>query len=390
MKAIINGKVLLENGEFRNLALLFDRKIRALCSREEALAGAEEVIDASGAYVSPGFVDLHVHGYMGIDVSDGEMEGIRTMAAELVKNGVTAFLPTTMTLPWAQLEKVFDHLRLLKTESERADFNGAQILGGHAEGPFISPEKKGAQDGGAILPPDADRVLPYRDILRVMTYAPERPGAAAFARKILRESGIVLSIGHTAADFKTCMEALGLGVDHFTHTFNAMSPMHHREPGTVGAALCSDAYTELIADTFHVHPALFPLLMKAKGDRLCLITDCLPAGGLPDGEYTLGGRAFSLRGIQCRLPDGTIAGSVLRMNEAVRNLRDYASVPVWEAVRAASLVPARAIRADREKGSLKVGKDADIVLMDRDMRVVETYVRGRRVYRAGENNGGKD
>ena len=387
MKAIINGRVILENGEAPGLAVLFDRKIRALCGREEALSLAEEgveIIDADGAYVSPGLIDVHIHGYMGRDVSDGEMDGVRRMAAELVKNGVTAFLPTTMTVSWDLLEKVFGQLRLLKTESERADFNGAQILGCHAEGPFINPVRKGAQDADNILPPDADRVLPYGDIIRMMTFAPEMPGAMAFTRRIARESRIVLSIGHTDAGFKTCMEAVGLGADHFTHTFNAMTPLHHRDPGTAGAALYSDAYAELIADTFHVDPALFSVMYKVKGDRLCLITDCLPAGGLADGEYTLGGRPFSLHGIQCRLPDGTIAGSVLKMNEAVRNLKTHASLAAWEAVRAGSLVPARSVRADGEKGSLKAGKDADIVLMDRDFNVLATFVRGRKVYDAGK------
>ncbi len=383
MIAMTGGRIILEDREVTGSALLFDERIRGLCSEAEAARLADRVIDVRGAWISPGLIDVHIHGFRGDDVSDADPDGIRRMAASLLENGVTSFLPTTMTVGWPTLEKVFCVLRALKEESGEKDFAGAQILGCHAEGPFINPIRKGAQAEENILPPDAEKILPWKDVIRMITYAPEMPGGIEFTRTLRANSDIVLSIGHTDADFDTAMAAVHAGADHFTHTFNAMTPIVHRAPGVVGAALYSDAWCELIADAFHVDKALFSVMYRVKGDRLCLITDCLRAGGLQDGEYTLGGQAFYLKGIQCRLKDGTIAGSVLRMNQAVRLFREHAHVSTWEAVRAASLSPARSVRADGCKGSLAVGKDADIAVMDGDMNVLETWVRGVKKYSAG-------
>ena len=377
MKAIINGRILLPDREVTGQALLFDETIREL----SAHTGSAEIIDAQGAYVAPGLVDVHTHGYLGADVSDADPEGVRTMARGFLENGVTSFLPTTMTVDFAILERVFAQLRTLMRESTGADFDGAQVLGCHAEGPFINPKKKGAQAESAILPPDAALMLPYADVIRVITFAPEMPGAEAFIRTMREKTDIALSIGHTNATFREAMDAIALGASRTTHTFNAMTPLQHREPGVVGAALASDVYAELIADTFHVDKGLYPLMRKAKGERLVLITDSVRATGMPDGEYTLGGQGFTLRGIECRMADGTIAGSVLRLNRAVRNYRDYAGVPLYVAVRAASLSAAESAGLAARKGSLTPGKDADIILMDDDCRVKRTIVRGRTKYR---------
>ena len=377
MKAIINGRILLPDREVTGQALLFDETIREL----SAHTGSAEIIDAQGAYVAPGLVDVHTHGYLGADVSDADPEGVRTMARGFLENGVTSFLPTTMTVDFAILERVFAQLRTLMRESAGADFDGAQVLGCHAEGPFINPKKKGAQAESAILPPDAARMLPYADVIRVITFAPEMPGAEAFIRTMREKTDIALSIGHTNATFREAMDAIDLGASRTTHTFNAMTPLQHREPGVVGAALASDVYTELIADTFHVDKGLYPLMRKAKGERLVLITDSVRATGMPDGEYTLGGQGFTLRGIECRMADGTIAGSVLRLNRAVRNYRDYAGVPLYAGVRAASLSAAESAGLAARKGSLTPGKDADIILMDDNCRVKRTIVRGITKYR---------
>ncbi len=382
MKAIINGKIILEDRQVMDGALLFDRKIAGIVSRDEAERLADEVIDARGLYVSPGFIDVHIHGFAGEDASDGDAAGLRKMAGALTENGVTSFLPTTMTIPWPEIEKALDTIRGLMRESASEDYTGAVPLGCHLEGPFIDPEKKGAQRGDCVLRPDADKVLRHADVIRLLTYAPEMDEGFRFTRRIKEESDIVLSVGHTSADLETALEAVHLGADHFTHTFNAMTPLKHRDPGVVGAALMTDAYTELIADTFHVHPAIFGVMARVKGDRLVLITDCLRAGGLTDGEYGLGGQKFFVKGIRCTLEDGTIAGSVLRMNVGVRNLRDHASLPMWQAVRAASLSPARSVRADASKGSLKAGKDADIILFDEDIDIKQVYIGGRLVRRA--------
>lgn len=382
IKAIINGTILLPDAEITGRALLFDEKILGIADVDIARAQADEVIDARGLTVAPGLVDVHIHGYLGADTSDADKDGVRKMARGILANGVTSFLPTTMTVGWDILEEVFGQLRALKTESEQAGFDGAQILGCHAEGPFINPAKKGAQAGECILPPDANKVLPYKDMIKLLTFAPEMPGGMAFAREIRLNSDIRLSIGHTDATFEQAIECLENGADHITHTFNAMTALNHRAPGVVGAALSSDAYSELIADTFHVNKGLFKMFQRIKGDRLVLITDCTRAGGLADGEYTLGGQPIFVKGIECRLADGTIAGSVLKLNNAVRNLRDNAGITLREAVNAASLNAARSIGVDDKKGSLTVGKDADIILIDENCAVHSTFVRGQRLYTA--------
>lgn len=376
MKAIVNGRILLPEAEIRGKALLYSDKIIGIVDEEAARAQADEMIDAQGRYVSPGLVDVHIHGYLGADTSDAEPDGVRKMARGILENGVTSFLPTTMTVAWENITAVFEMLRALRRESLTDDFIGAEILGCHAEGPFINPSKKGAQAESCILPPDAEKIIPYADIVKVITFAPEMPGGEAFIRAMRERTNVRLSIGHTGANYDQAMNAIHQGVTRATHTFNAMTPMMHRDPGVVGAALTTDVYCELIADTFHVNKGIFPLMAKVKGDKLVLITDCLRACGMPDGEYTLGGQKFILKGIECRLEDGTIAGSVLRLNHAVRNLRDYACVPMHQAVRAASLSAAESAGVADRKGSLEAGKDADIVLMDENCEVRGAIVRG--------------
>lgn len=376
VKAITNGVILMPEGEIHEKVLLFDERICGIADIEYACTAADEIIDAEGAYVSPGLIDVHIHGYKGIDVSDDDPEAIRRMAHHLLENGVTGFLPTTLTVSWPVLESICRHIRELSKESRRRDFPGAEILGLHMEGPFINPGFKGAQNEAFILPPDAEKVLPYADVIRILTLAPEMPGAIDCIRTLKQKTNIALSMGHTGASFEEAMDAIGVGISRATHLMNAMTQMVHREPGVVGAALSSDIYTELIADTFHVSRGLFPLLTRAKGSRLVLITDALRSAGMPDGTYENGGQQFIVKGIECRLMDGTIAGSVLRLNKAVKNLRDYGNIPLYAAVRAASLSAAESAGLADRKGSLTPGKDADVVLMDRDCNVLKTYVRG--------------
>ena len=376
MKAIVNGTLLLPGADVSGKALLYDETIRGVTDVQEARRLADEIIDAEGLYVAPGLIDVHIHGYGGWDVSDGDPAAVRRMAHCLLQNGVTGFLPTTLTIPWAQLQAICEAMRGLAAESRRADFSGAEILGVHLEGPFINPARKGAQNPAFILPPQAEKILPYADIVKILTLAPEMPGAAECIQTLRRETGIALSMGHTGASFEEAMAAVDWGVTRATHLFNAMTPMTHRQPGASGAALVSDVYTELIADTFHVHRGLFPLLARLKGSRLVLITDALRAAGMPDGEYENGGQRFLLKGIECRLPDGTIAGSVLRLNQAVKNLRDWGGVSLNEAVHAASLNAAASARLAARKGSLEEGKDADIILMDEACQIYRTIVRG--------------
>ena len=382
MKAIKNGILLMPEGMVSGKALFFDEHIIGV--QEEDQFPDMETIDARGKYVSPGLIDLHIHGYLGEDVSDGSKEGVRRIANGLLANGVTGFLPTTMTLRWEEIEEAVDVIRTLMPISQEKSFIGSEILGVHAEGPFINPQRKGAQAAAHILPPDAGRMLQHRDVVRIVTMAPEMPNGIAFIKQIRKESDIVVSIGHSNADFTVAMEAIKAGASYITHLFNTMTGLAHREPGVVGAALVTDVAAELIADTLHVHPGLFPMLTKLKDDRLVLVTDCTRAGGLGDGMYTLGGQPITVEVIACRLRDGTIAGSVLTLNQAVKNLMDNTGLPLEKAIRFASLHPARAIGLENKKGSLAPGKDADIALFDDQLNAHMTIVRGEIKYTKGK------
>ena len=250
-------------------------------------------------------------------------------------------------------------------------------MGVHAEGPFISAAKKGAQDPKYILKPDAKFVKEYADIIRIITLAPETDTEDFDAiKEIRRDTDVIMSIGHTSADYDTAMKSTEIGMRHVTHLFNAMTPLAHRAPGVVTAALNTDVSCELIVDTFHVNPAFYDMLWKIKGRKLCFITDCLPAGGLPEGEYTLGGAKIIYRGIVCRLEDGTVAGSVLHLNKGVWNVYTNSNIPLWECVNGASLNPATTLGIDKTKGSIEVGKDADIIITDNEFNVEKTIIGG--------------
>ncbi|NLX83234.1 MAG: N-acetylglucosamine-6-phosphate deacetylase [Clostridiales bacterium] len=384
MKAIINGILLIGDQEVTGKALLFDETIQDLVPANEIPAGCE-VIDAKGNYVSPGLIDLHIHGYLGEDTSDGSLEGIRTIAEGVIKNGVTAFLPTTMTVSWPEIETALNNVRQMVIESKKGNFTGAQVLGAHAEGPFINPKRKGAQSAEAILPPDANKILAHKDVIKIITMAPEMQNGIEVIQKVTQTSNIVVSIGHTDASFDQAAEAIKAGASHITHLFNAMTGLNHRDPGVVGAALTHPVSVELIADTFHVHPALFGMLRDTKKDLFVLVTDCTRAGGLGDGEYTLGGQPIFVKGIECRLADGTIAGSVLKLNEAVYNLRERAGITTAQAVCAASHNAARVIGAENHKGSLERGKDADIVLFDHNLNALSVFIGGQLKYQKGSD-----
>ncbi len=374
MNAIINGKIILKDRIVEGAALLYGKVIEGIVPVADIPADAT-VIDAAGGYVSPGLIDLHIHGYLGKDVCDGEEESIRTISKGLLANGVTGYLPTTMTVDMAVIRRALEVCRNLQEESKT--WQGSTILGCHAEGPFISESKKGAQDPRHILKPDAAFVKEYADIIRIITMAPETDeNDFAAIREIIRDTDVVVSMGHTSADYATAMASVEAGVGHVTHLFNAMTPLAHRAPGVVTAALNGDVSCELIVDTFHVDPCFYDMLYRLKGRQLCFITDCLPAGGLPEGEYTLGGQKIIYRGIVCRLEDGTVAGSVLRLNRGVWNVYTHSFIPLWECVNCASLNPAITLGMADRKGSLEVGKDADIIITDSQFEVKKTIIGG--------------
>ena len=379
MKAIINGRIVLKDRVVENSALLYSDVIEGIVPADKLPEGVE-IIDAKGGYVAPGLIDLHIHGYLGKDVCDGEEESIRTISKGLLANGVTGYLPTTMTVDMKVIRKALEVCRALKEESR--DWEGSAILGCHAEGPFISEKKKGAQDPKYILKPDAKFVKEYADIIRIITLAPEEDEDFKAISEIRRDTDVIVSMGHTSADYETAMKSTEAGVRHATHLFNAMTPLAHRAPGVVTAALNSDVSAELIVDTLHVNPVFYNMLWKLKGRKLCFITDCLPAGGLPEGEYTLGGQKIIYRGIVCRLADGTVAGSILHLNKGVWNVYSNSDIPLYECVNCASLNPATVLGLDSRKGSIEIGKDADIIITDGEFNVQKTVIGGKIRYEA--------
>ncbi len=380
MKVIKNGKIILKDRIVDGSALLFSDVIEGIVPEDKIPDGAE-IIDAKGGYVAPGLIDLHIHGYLGCDVCDAEEKSIRTIAGGLLANGVTGFLPTTMTVDMKVIRGALEVCRALKEESKT--WQGSQILGCHAEGPFISESKKGAQDPKYILAPDAAFVKEYADIIKIITLAPETDTEDFSAiREISRDTDVVISMGHTSADYKTAVKSTEAGVKHVTHLFNAMTALAHRAPGVVGAAFNTDVSCEVIVDTFHVDKCFYDLLYKIKGRKLCFITDCLPAGGLPYGEYTLGGAKIIYRDIVCRLEDGTVAGSVLHLNRGVWNVYENSNIPLYECVNGATLNPATAIGIADRKGSIEIGKDADIIITDNIFEIQKTIIGGETRYEA--------
>lgn len=378
MKAIVNGKIILKDSIVDDYALLYTDKIEGIVLKN-LVPNDAELIDANGGYVAPGLIDLHIHGYLGKDVCDGEEESIKTISKGLLANGVTGYLPTTMTEDMSIIRKSLEVCRSLKEESKNWD--GSIILGCHAEGPFISESKKGAQDAKYILKPDASFVKEYKDVIKTITLAPETDTEDFSAiREMCSDTDVVVSMGHTSADYETAMKSIDAGVKHVTHLFNAMTPLTHRAPGVVGAALNGDVSVELIVDTVHVDKSLYNMLWKLKGRKLCFITDCLPAGGLPVGEYTLGGQKIVYDGTICKLEDGTIAGSVLQLNKGVWNVYTNSDIPLYECVNCASLNPATVLGMEKIKGSLETGKDADIIITDNEFEIKKTIIAGEVKY----------
>lgn len=366
MNAIKNVKIIKGGKVLEESVFLYEGE-QIIGFSKEIPYGAK-ITDGGGLYLSAGFIDQHIHGYGGEDTMTHSPEG---MAKALPANGVTAFLPTTMTMDEGAIQTAFDRIRTAMKEP-----TGARVLGAHMEGPFIHPDKKGAQNGEYILAPCKEMV---EDVVRIVTYAPEQDPDLSFTKEMSRK-GVVLSVGHTTATYGEAKAAYEAGAQSTTHFFNAMPPLHHRDPGVIGAALTGDAYIELIADTIHVSPHLFPILTRLKKDRICLITDCMEAGGLPDGRYALGGQPVEVRDHTARLPDGTLAGSVLKLNEGVRNMARFGGVSLPEAVQMATENPARLLGMEERMGTLEVGTLADFILFDENCEIYATFIGGKCVY----------
>ncbi len=386
MKAITGGKLIVpdERGIFRVLsehAILYGQNIERIVPESKLSIGEhssfEEIIDAKGAYVSPGFVNVHIHGAMGADAMDDDAEAVLTLAHHQASTGVTSFLPTTMTCPIPAIRRALSHIRAAMKQR-----GGARVLGAHMEGPFISTARCGAQDAAHIIPADFALIEPFLDVLKLVTFAPEElPEGSDFVDRC-QTAGVVLSIGHSAADYETARRCFAeRNIRHVTHLFNGMAPFHHREPGLVGAALESEADCELIADNIHSHPTAHRLLWNAKRERhIVLVTDSMRATGLDDGESELGGQKVFVRNGVATLASGAIAGSVLTMDRAVKIFAENTNCGLPAAVACATRSAAESLGLYDKIGSLETGKRADFTIFDKDVRIQKTIVGGENVY----------
>ncbi len=329
----------------------------------------ETILDLAGDFLLPGFVDVHIHAYQGFDTMQGE-EAVRHMSRGLYEQGVSAFLPTTMSAAIAYTHEAVAGIRAVMASPEA---RGAKVLGAHMEAPFLNPKKAGAQLAECLRNPDWAEFLAMAEepaAVRIITLAPELPGAEAFIRRAA-EAGISVSLGHTAATAGETHRAADLGANHITHTFNAQPPLHHREPGLTGAALTDDRlYTEFISDGIHLHGDIIRLLYRAKGaNKAVAVTDAMEAAGMPDGEYSLGGQAVTVKDGQARLHDGTLAGSVLTMKQAMWNLIHRFGIRPIDAARMCTATPAESIGEDIV-GHMAVGSPVPLTRWSQDWQFI--------------------
>lgn len=381
MKAFKNASVYAEGKGIIRTSVYFDDKIQQIGGY---VAGAEEIELPENAVVLPGFIDEHIHGAGGSDAMDGNTKDLAIIAKTVAKEGTTTFLATTMT---QSKENILKAMRAVKEYREAAGEQGARIAGVHLEGPFIAAAHKGAQPLEYVAAPDAKTFDEYNaacgNAIKIITLAPETDGALDFIRHIVAQ-GTVVSIGHTGAKYAEVKAAMEAGATNVTHTYNAQSPLHHREIGVVGSALLlEDLYCELICDTIHVSVPAMQLLVKNKrADKLALITDAMRAKGLADGVSELGGQTVYVKGGEARLADGTLAGSVLRMNRALQNMVEKVGVPLTQAVDYCTINPARTLKMENEAGSIAEGKRADFAVLNDKFDVLYTVRDGKIIYKA--------
>lgn len=336
-----------------------------------------QLLDVRGLSAAPGFIDWQINGGFGMDFTENP-ESIWDVAARLPEYGVTALLPTIITAPL----EVYSHAQEVLRVGAPAGFKGAQALGFHFEGPYLNPGKKGAHNPNYLRTPSTHETRSWsrKKGVWLVTLAPELPEADGLIQSLL-EKGVVISAGHSLATYEQARQAFEAGVSCVTHLFNAMPPMDHRAPGLVAASLQTQkVFSGLIPDGIHVHPAMVALAWKHKGPRqMAIITDAMGALGMPPGFYRLGDFQVSVDDVSARLENGTLAGSILRMDQAVRNLMAFTGCSLAQAVGAASQNVARLVKA-RGKGRLQAGADADIVLLDGEANVMVTIAKGEKVF----------
>lgn len=372
---IKNLKIYTKDAKFVNGKLAFADGIFV----DENSLTDSEVIDGEGLYAIPGLVDLHLHGALGGDASDGSVQALEQMAAYELYQGVTSICPATMTIPFDELKCAVQNInKFARTVNAKC----SRIIGINMEGPFISPKKKGAQKAEDILKADAKTFRELNEasgkFIKLVDLAPEMDGALEFIDQVKDE--VRVSLAHTNANYDEASRAFANGAKHVTHLFNAMPSLHHREPGVIGAAFDNtDVKCELIVDGVHSHPAVVRASFAMFGyERIILISDSMRAAGLADGEYTLGGQKVIVKGNEARLEDGTIAGSVTNLMNCLRKAVSF-GIPLGQAVYSASTNPAIALGMDDKIGSLEKGKIADFVLLDKDLQIKAIYLAGNKI-----------
>lgn len=336
-------------------------------------------IDYKDLRIVPGFIDIHTHGAYGFDTNDADEQGLKMWAKNLAKEGTTAFLPTTVTMYKDVLKAALKNV----ANVVKNGYEGAEILGVHFEGPYLDENYKGAQPLKAIVKPNVEEFIEYQNcaegLIKYVTLAVEHDKDHKLV-KYLVNNGVVASIGHSSATYEQGYSAILDGVSSMTHVFNGMSPFHHRKPGLVGLALNSDVYGEVIADGHHSHLASLSIFYKLKKDKAIMITDSLrPKGLSKDGNYTLGGQEIEIddQGLAKIKGTDTIAGSTLKMNKGLKILVENVNVPFDVALNSCTINPARCLKVDDRKGYIKIGYDADLVVLDNDFEVIQTFIKGK-------------
>lgn len=365
-KGIVKSSLVIEGG-----------KIASFDEKKDLMTLSDDLI------VIPGFIDKHIHGANHSDSMYPTLEDIKNISRTIAMEGVTSYMPTTMTQSEENITKALKNIReYIETENH----DGAFVLGTHLEGPFISPKFKGAQPERYIVPCSVEEFMHYQaasgNNIKQVTLAYEENGKDLC--NYLFSQGIVASLGHTNATAVEVLESVKNGVTSATHTYNAMKPLHHREAGTVGGIMLADSiYAELIADLVHVSPEAIRVLCKVKGlDKIILVTDAIESKHLPDGIYNLGGQDVMVKGREARLADGTLAGSTLKMNQAIKNIISVLGISLERAVDLATINPARNLGVDSSKGSIALGKDADFAVIDKDLNVYMAVSKGNIIYNA--------
>lgn len=380
MTTFLAKQVILENQVLENFGVIVENgKIEGFISSEALLKKENKNQVVQTNILMAGFIDIHIHGSAGCDVMDADPKALARIQKSLVSTGTTSFLATTMTVAEPEIVKALETIRYMMKHAQ----GGAKILGAHLEGPFIQKKAKGAHLEAFIQPPTTTWVEPFKDIVKLITLSPETDENHQVLRAF-KAMGIKVSLGHTTASYDCACKAIDAGADSVTHLFNAMTGLHHRDPGMVGAALLRPIFTEMIADDVHVHPDLYELVYRLKGeDKLILITDAMKGQCMRAGQYDLGGQAVKVTEKDARLLDGTLAGSILTQNRALKNMLKSPQMDLIKVSKMLSANPANLLGL-KERGKIAVGAVADLVCLSETLDINSVWVEGNCEYQRME------